>query len=290
MKPVLPLLLDTNHLSNLARESNSDASAELLRRLSSGRTTLVVTLVNLLEMSNPAFSSVGEVRALLQDLPHVLANPFEDVQEEEIACACVRAAGSTLSRRSPRVFARDTSEWGYHGGPVGGTAVDMLDAFRTEPSPRNDVLAMAALGANASMMKDNAALIKQPSLPLELAVDRHLQTHRMRYSAYAGGLTAAEVISRAGGDAAFSGYHVQESLTRQRMLDAGQKSTANDVLDEYIAFYAPYCAATIVDRGTFHRVRMSKLACVERMTNDPAKVPAILDRVAAGTLAPEDSS
>lgn len=288
MKTPYPILLDTNHLSDIAREPGKPACVEVLRRLRDGQATLVVTLFHLIELSDPAFTSVGELTALLRATPHLLANPFEDVEEEEIASACARASG--LRRRPPRVFAPDTSEWGSHGGPVGGSAVDMLEVFRVVTSPRDEVVAMAAWGASASMLKDRATLVREPTLPLQLAVTRHLEMHRRTFSAYAAGLTAAEVIERAGGPEFFAGYHVQESLTKQRMLTSGQKSTANDVFDELNAFYAPYCAATALDRGTFHRASVARLACVDRMTNDLAAVPGILDLVAAGDSSPLESA
>jgi hypothetical protein len=198
---------------------------------------LAVSYLEILELAAPNFTSLPDLKALLRDLPHVLANPFENVADEEIAFVVARVNG--LSRRPPRVFARDTSEWGYHLGPVGGTAVDMLDALSESTEQRDQIQAMARWGAQSSMLKGEAALAKNPKLPLTLAVQHHLDHQRKIYKGYANGLSAEEILKRAGGRAAFPAYEVQESLVAERMADKGQKSSANDVFDEFIAFYAP---------------------------------------------------
>lgn len=282
------VLLDTNHLSDLARDPSAPASTEVIRRLHRGDGVLAIGLFNLLELADPAFKDLPEVFALLRDVPTVLANPYENVEDEEFALAVAKANG--LTRRPPRVFAKDTSEWGYHVGPVGGGPVDMIEAFRQLPGSREEILAKATWGAESSMMKDSAALIREPELPLTLALQRHLDMQRLRFPGYGNGLTASQVIERVGGNAAFPGYQVQESLLAQRMKDPGQKSTKNDVFDEFIAFYAPYAAATALDRRTFHRARMAKLSSVPRMTRDLSQVPAILDRVIAGELSTVQSA
>jgi hypothetical protein len=244
--------------------------------------TLAVSYLQILELAAPSFTSLPDLKALLSDLPHVLANPFENVADEEIAFVVARVNG--LSRRPPRVFARDTSEWGYHVGPVGGTAVDMLDAVSESTEQRDQIRAMAKWGAESSMLKGEAALAKNPKLPLTLAVQHHLDQQRKTYKKYGMGLSAEEIVKRAGGRAAFPGYEVQESLVAERMADKGQKSSANDVFDEFIAFYAPYAAATAVDKRTLHRAKMAKLPAVPRMTRYLSEIPSIVERVRSGAL------
>ncbi|MEW5928675.1 MAG: hypothetical protein AB1941_14500 [Gemmatimonadota bacterium] len=281
-------MLDTNHLSDLARDPSQPAHDAVIRRLQDGTAAIALSIFHLVELGSPTFRSAVELRALLRDVHHVLANPFENIEDEEIACAVARAGG--LSRRPPHVFARDTSEWGYHPGVPGGTALDLFEAFDRLQDDRQEMLDVANWGAQASMMKQDAALMKDPLLPLTLAVQRHLDTRRERLPSYGGGMSAGEVIARVGGKDAFPAYQVQESLVTQRMRDAGQKSTSNDVFDEYIAFYAPYAAVTAVDRRTLPRAKMARLACVPRMTRYLSEVPAILDRVIAGELVPVPSA
>jgi hypothetical protein len=278
----LVIVLDTNHLSDLARDPTAPEPSAVLTRLEKGDAALAISLFQLLELSDPQFKSVDVLRTILRSVPHVLANPYENVEDEEMAVACARATG--LTRRPPRVWARDTSEWGYHGGPAGGTAVNMLDAFSVMTDERESVRAFAEHGAQGSMMKSGAALIRRPLLPLTLALQRHIDLQRLRLPSYGGGLSAAEVIERVGGKSAFPGYQMQEALLEQRMKDPGQKSSANDVYDEFIAFYAPYAAVTAVDRRTLHRAKMAKLEAAARMTRHLSEVPALLDAVARGEL------
>jgi hypothetical protein len=286
--PPLIVVLDTNHLSDLAREPSAPESAAIIGRLERGDTALGISLFHLLELSDPRFKSADNLRALLRAVPNVLANPYENVEDEEMAVACARATG--LTRRPPRVWARDTSEWSYHVGPAGGTAVDMLDAFVAMSDEREQVRAFAEYGAQGSMMKSRAALVREPMLPLTLALQRHIDEQRLRFPGYANALTAREVIERAGGKSAFPGYQMQESLLDQRMKDPGQKSTANDVYDEFIAFYAPYAAVTAVDRRTFHRAQMARVEAVARMTRHLSEVPRLLDAVVRGDLPVTESA
>ena len=168
--------------------------------------------------------------------------------------------------------------------------MDMLKALRQMDDLRREVREMAALGARISMMKSDAALVRKPLLPLSLALQRHIDSNRVRVSGYADGLSADEIIERVGGKVAFPGYQIQEALVNQRLRDAGQKSTANDIFDEYIAFYAPYAAVTAVDRRTLHRAKMAQLPCVARMTRDLSEVSVLLDRVMSGELRPTPSA
>jgi hypothetical protein len=80
------------------------------------------------QLAAPAFAEWPDLRIILRNVPHVLLQPRGDVFEEEAGCAVTRAVG--LSRRPPRVIARDASEWGYRPGPVGYGAVDMIEFYR----------------------------------------------------------------------------------------------------------------------------------------------------------------
>ena len=260
----------------------------MIRRLQRGDVALAISLFHMVEFSHPAFRSYPVLRDLLNDIPTVLANPFQEVEEDEFAVACAAATGR--SRRPPRVFAADTSRWGIAGGPIGGTALDMIESFSRGPS-RDQIVAMAHHGADtASRMKGQAAVVRDPQLPLRLAVERHLLLHRESYRGYADGLESEEIIRRTQEWPHFAGYRVHEALLAVRLRDSNRKDRPGDVFDEFNAFYAPYAVATAVDRGTLHRVRMARLLCAGRMTSELGDIPTILDRVAAGQDAPVESS
>jgi hypothetical protein len=282
------LLLDTNHISSIACAPSGADEAEVLRRLHRGDAALTVSIFQIMELAHPDFAAVGEVKALLRDVPTLLANPFENIQDEEMACMVARAVG--LSRRPPRVFARDTSEWGYLLGPVGGSPSDMIDAFTVLTEQRNGILSTAKYGADSSMLKLEAALVRDPALPLTLALEDHLNERRANLPTYGSGLTATEIIQRTGGISDLPSYQVQESLVAERMKHAGQKSTPNDVIDEFIAFHAPYAAVTALDKRTVYRAKLAKLRHAERMTHRLSDIPALLDRVISGELVPQESA
>jgi hypothetical protein len=83
---------------------------------------------------------------------------------------------------------------------------------------------------------------------------------------------------------------VHEALVTDRLKRKGQKSKPNDMLDEYVAFYAPYCAVAALDGPTFTRARDAKVPCATRITKDLSEVSRILDRVISGELRPEPFS
>lgn len=273
--------LDTNHLSDLALTCDSPEAKSVLALLHGGRAVIALSSFQMIELSAPGFKSVGEVRALLRDVPTALLQPWEEIEEEEIACAIARAT-SRGPRRSPRVFARSTGEWGSYAAPTGGGAVDLLDAFRNLQELRESYLELVRRGAAESMMKEQAALIRDPGLPLRLRVDRHLAEWRARNSSYGDGLSAVELIARAGGRSALPFRDAHERMVSVRLKQAAQQSTGNDVTDEYVAAYAPYVTVTAVDRRTLSRARDGGVPCVDRMTRTLGDVPEIIARVEAG--------
>ena len=235
-----------------------------------------------MELADPGFASVGELIALLRDVEWVLLNPFENVEDEEIAFAVARATGR--QRRSPRIFAASTAEWGYHLGPPGGGPVEMLEAIQKLPQMRRQILDLAKVAAQHSMMKEQAAVISKPGVPIEIAVAHHLREMRMRTPNYGDNLSAAEVLERAGGISALPWHEAHERLMIERLRLKEQKSTSNDVLDEYITAYAPYVPVTAVDRRTYHRVQSTRLSFASRVTRSLREVPTLIARVQAGEL------
>ncbi|MEO6444405.1 MAG: hypothetical protein ABIZ91_16430 [Gemmatimonadaceae bacterium] len=276
------LNLDTNHLSEIAKFPDTEGARCIRALLAAGKAKLAISTYHLLELAAPEFQSVDKVRELLRSVPWVLLNPVENVQDEEIAVVVARATGRV--RRPPRVFATSTADWGYHVGPEGGGPVEMLGAISQLQDMRRDFLKVAAYGAEASMMKTDAALISKPGLPIILAVERHLKEFRIRAPSYGEGLTASEILDRSGGLAALPMHEAHEQLVIQRLRQLDQKSTGNDIFDEYIAAYAPYVTATALDRRSFHRVKETRLSFVQRVTRDLRKIPEILERVRVNEL------
>lgn len=282
----LPINTDTGVLSDLAREPTSVRSRAMLSVLEDGRGCLAISDMQLYELAAPELKpeTYASVRDILRDVPVQLINPWEDVADEEVAYAVGRAVGSEV--RPPRVFAASLREFGMWRVPPGESLPDFLDLMRSVPKPRQQIMAVADEVAAASMLKGAATLVHSPDLPLTLRVERHLTKWRSLVPGYGRGLTANELIAMAGGEAAFPFIATHLRIVQVRLLQAEQKSTRNDVWDEYIAAYSPYVPATIVDRPTMHRMREAGLPHVARVTARPEEVAGILERVAAGELSP----
>ncbi len=241
------LYLDTNHVSELARCPTATDQAAVLGLLQSGRGRLAISLVHFIELAAPDFRSVDDARGLLRDVPVAWTVSTEELWDGEIAVACARARG--LERQPPRVFCENSLDWSRWPSPASGNAAEFLDSLIEQPALRDGLLQVADEWARASMLKTEAALIKVPGLPLELAVDAHLAGWRERNAHYADGLNATEIVRAVGGSVGFPSLNMFHRTIEQRLRQVSQKSTRNDIFDDYHAAYAPYAAVTALDRG-----------------------------------------
>ncbi len=276
----LVLYLDTNHLSNLARGPSAPEAQAVIRLLQSGRSRLAVSLMHFVELASPGFASVADARALLRDVPVAWTLSTAEVWDSEIAVACAKARG--LTREPPRVFCSTALDWSRGPSPAPGNAADFLDAVIEQPAERESLLRAADEAARTTMLKTDAALIKHPDIPLLRFVEDHLAEGRRRTAGYADGLDAADVVRLSGGYAAVPSLHLFHSTIGQRLRLVAQKSTRNDVFDDYHAAYAPYAATTALDRGTAARVRSAGLAERHRVTACLGDVPGLIDDVESG--------
>ena len=64
---ILAVVLDSNHVSDLARAPRSAGPAEVIRRLHIGQAHLAISMMQIVELANPAFRDVLEVKARLAD-------------------------------------------------------------------------------------------------------------------------------------------------------------------------------------------------------------------------------
>ena len=64
---ILAVVLDSNHVSDLARAPRSAGPAEVIRRLHIGQAHLAISMMQIVELANPAFRDVLEVKVRLAD-------------------------------------------------------------------------------------------------------------------------------------------------------------------------------------------------------------------------------
>jgi hypothetical protein len=165
-----------------------------------------------------------------------------------------------------------------------------LEALVKQPGLRKGLLDVAKEAAQRSMIKTEAVLVKQPVFPLRIVVQDHLDSWRARNWDYALGLDADDIIRSAGGPPGFPSLHTYHSTLRERLKLADQKSTRNDVFDEYHAAYAPYAAVTALDRPTVSRLKAARLNVVHRVTALLSDVLGILEKVERGQITPVASA
>jgi hypothetical protein len=280
--PARVLNLDVNHLSDLVRRPGDADVGAVLQLVGRAEVTLGLSHLHVAQLGAPAFREWPALRSLLRDVPTVLLQPREELFHEEAATVAARAAG--LHRPTPRVIARDTSEWGLSLGPIGGDAVDLVEFFRSHPAHREQLRAMGQQYAHAAQMKERAYRIQEPEGPLRLLLEEHLRDMRARDPGYARGLTAEEISQAVGGVRALPAFAVDDALCAYLLGDPAVKGQPGDLADEYIASFAPYVAVTALDRATTHRIRMARLECGRRVTARLAEVPALYARVRAGEL------
>lgn len=280
------LNLDTNHVSDLIRRHTDEDVRTVVRLLENGDAHLGLSLFHAVQLAHPSFQHWSNLKTLLEDVPIVLLQPREDIWEEEIASAVVRACSSqtAFTRRPPRVLARDASDWGDVPGPVGGGIVDYIEYFRERPAAAEQFNALGRHYVALAAMKRDAFVVDNPLGPLELSVNDHIKRIQQTNPSYGCGRAAGDIVLEAGGLNAFPSFQVDHELTVYQLLHESVIAKRGDVADQYIASYAPYVAVTVLDRATTHRVREAKLACAPRVQGKLGPVPAIVEQVVTGQL------
>lgn len=274
------LYLDTNHLSDLARGPSAPEAAAVIRLLQSGDLSLAFTLLHFVELSDIRFKSFPELKALISDLPIAWTVSTTELWDAEVAVACAKARG--IERAPPKVFCDSSVDWSRGPSPAVGSAADFLQTIRDNQPQREQLLKAAEDAARLSDLKTAAVIVANPDIPLLRLIEEHLNDRRASNFDYAFDVDPASLLATLG-RRAFPSASVHQSIIRQRLLDTSQKSTGNDVFDEYHAAYAPYCVATALDRRTLARARGAKINDTFRMTSRLAEVPKLMEQVASGS-------
>jgi len=284
---MLALNVDTSRLSLLASNPEHPGHSRILRILEAGDVAAVVCISRVVELSKMPDRKRRNVVALLRSIPTLIGQPESVLQEDELACGCAKAM--RLSRRPPKAFARDTGDWGYFKNAPGGTAADLLEV--ADPTSAEAVgfrlMADEHIG-HADIVRDSAAVVSDRTVALRLALERHLKDFRLRTEAYASGFSAEEIIAAAGGLAAFPSFEVGAELVAARLIRASV-GEANDLLDEDIARYHPYSAASLLDHATKNRFWAAGIRGRERVTSTFEECAQVIERVHSGGLQPVQS-
>lgn len=98
-----------------------------------------------------------------------------------------------------------------------------------------------------------------------------------------------EIVKEIGGLAGLPAYQVTAALMSYGLTHENVKIPAGDLHDAYIAAVAPYCAVSVLDRATAHRIREARLPCAPRVTARLANVPGVVSAVRQGNLISEPS-
>lgn len=268
------LNVDTGRISQLAESPADGEWKDLVDTLSRGDAYIVVCLTRIHELSRLSAQRRATVVSFLRQVPTLIGQPEDVLEEDELACACASAAG--LSRRAPQPFARTSDSWGTAFQAPGGTAADLLEVW-DPTSPEVQVL--ASLGPLhirlAQGLAQPAAVTTDRAVHLRAALQHHLARWRASSRDYGANLSAQEVIDRVGGLEAFPAFRVVADLLAAR-LGREHAGHANDLFDENIARYHPYCAVSVFDRATANRFREAKIAGGERVTHRLGEVMTLL--------------
>lgn len=242
--------IDTSRLSQLIVGSGVPWPS-LTSALEHGDLHLLVCLPRLLELARLPEAKRQSVADFLDAVPTLIGQPDDVVENDELACACASTAG--LSRRPPKPFARDTGDWGTQLNTPGYTAGDLL---RIADVAREADAALRRLAEEhltpARMLRAQAAVVRDPLVRVRSALHQHLAIQRQRHPTYALGLAADDIIKVAGGLAAFPMFQVKAKLLTVR-LTRHMVGEPNDVFDEEIAKFHPYCELSVLDSKTRNR-------------------------------------
>lgn len=261
-RPVL--YLDSNHISTLARTPSAEGAQPFLAALHAGRCSVAISLLHLIELSDPQFKDRATVGALLESLPVVWAAMEWRVFDAEATSAISQYLGA--GELPVSVFYPDIIQgWGFPPS-ANMPLAQMLEAMAENPQVANLIRTTAGIVAGPSdkLRVQNSSTQGQQdqlrNLIRDIGVRRtpgglHLPT----------GVDADLVIEQVGGIAGFPAFHVYQALGLTRLRDGMYASTRNDVIDESHAVYVPYAALTVLDRTTRGRFRSARLPHGERV-------------------------
>lgn len=264
-------------MSHVARYPDQADSLALVGLLQNGDYRLGLSLLHLQELSAPTFASRQSVGSFLETIPVSWAPSPDVLFQREVRWGIERALYGSNS--SPEVF--DTSFEKAMGAPPEASIPisEMLQALAERPDLRAHLREAAHYGADAdSRFKRTAALVRAPNEPIL----SHIRD--MRMSSMRSGITIPQTVSdedifrKAGCLAGFPANYVAQALAKIRSMNETFRTESNDVIDEWHACYAPYCAVTVLDRATAARFREARLPDASRVTHRLSDVRDILER------------
>ncbi len=177
------LNIDTSRITQLAEGPAHGEWKDLVETLSRGDAYIVVCLTRIHELSRLSAQRRATVVSFLRQVPTLIGQPEEVLEEDEMACACASATGR--ARRAPQPFARTSDSWGTALQAQGRTVADLLDVW---DSTSPEAQALASLGPLhirlAQGLAHPAAVTTDRAVHLRAALQNHLTTWRARARDY----------------------------------------------------------------------------------------------------------
>lgn len=252
--------LDTNHLSNMARNPTLVEVEGIKELLVSGRWSLGLSLNHLHELGAPGFLQRPQVGELLDALPVVWCPHTEYLLDRE----CDRAVAEFLepgqAPLSPFGASFSAAFTGEAIPEVDIPVSQMLTAFSTHPQLRDQLSEAAKYAVEGDLRwKREAAIVRDPE---SVIVSRLRRAVHRRWRLEGRVDTAPDpraVLRTIGVESDMPSLAVYHGLVRSRLQDPGRVTEPNSVIDEWHASIAPYTTVTALDQPTANRYRHSRL-------------------------------
>lgn len=266
------IYLDTNHISFLARYSEHADAQALLQALARHEGRIALSLIHVIELSNPRFDSRATVGSFLDTVPVVWALSPDDLWEAEVRRAFSVYARSDSFRVS--AFGRDPCV-AIGGRPSGANPSAVLRSFEDD-TIRDEIDQLTVSGLFFDQLKGDATLIRDPLKLLRRMILERGPKHTGAGIVFPTNPNPDDIIRAVGGLIGFPSYAIMHSVATARLRDRRFKAKRSDVFDLHHAAYAPYAELTALDRSYASRVRSAAARLASRVTHRLTEVTSRL--------------
>ena len=268
MNPTV-VYLDTNHISDLARHPDRGDSKSFLRALESASSSLALSIVHLIELSDPEFKSAPDVGAMLDSVPVVWALAPDDLWLAEVNAAFGLSIGVTIPVEP---FVRDVNAM-LGGRALGAAPSDALIAF-SNPDLRQQIEVIAERGMMFEMLKRNASLVVDPLLLLKKMIATRQPRATPSGIILPKRIDADIIVKSAGGLSGFPSYGLMHKVATGRLRDLQFVPQRSDVFDLMHVGYAAYATVTGLERSHAARVRAARPSPAQSVFHRMSEVTA----------------
>lgn len=235
--------------------------------LKSGKASLALSIVHLIELADPNFISAPAVREFLDRVPVVWCTTPDDLWFAELNAAFGRYVGI----HDPVVpFVHDVNVM-LGGNPLGAPPSRALEAFE-DPKLRARIAVLRDRGMAFEALKRDALIVREPEFLLKRMINQRLPRNTPAGIVLPAPIDAGEFLRATGGIEGLPSYSLMHKVANSRLRDTSFVAKPSDVFDLMHVGYSVYASFTALERSHAARVRSARPSLSDRVVHRLDKV------------------